>query len=37
MVKKSKYIKEQKASGLLRRIGIKTPLCVIPLLGLLLF
>ena len=35
--KKSKFIKEQEASGLLSNLGIKTPLNKIPLLGLLLF
>ena len=35
--KKSKFIKQQKASGLLSSLGIKTPLNKIPLLGLLLF
>ena len=35
--KKSKFIKEQEASGLLSSLGIKTPLSKIPLLGLLLF
>ena len=31
--KKSKFIKEQKASGLLISLGIETPLCKIPLVG----
>ena len=35
--KKSKFIKEQEASGLLSSLGIKTPLNKIPLLGPLLF
>ena len=35
--KKSKFIKEQEASGLLTTLGIKTPLSKIPLLGPLLF
>ena len=35
--KKSKFIKEQEASGLLSRLGIKTPLSNIPLIGTLLF
>ena len=35
--KKSKFIKEQEASGLLSNLGIKTLLNKIPLLGLLLF
>ena len=35
--KKSKFIKEQEASGLLSYLGIKTPLNKIPSLGLLLF
>ena len=34
--KKSKFIKEQEASGLLSSLGIKTPLNKIPLLGPLL-
>ena len=33
--KKSKFVKEQEAKGLLTSIGIKTPLSQIPLLGLL--
>ena len=33
----SQFIKEQEASGLLSRLGIKTPLNKIPLLGSLLF
>ena len=35
--KKSKFIKEQEASGLLNNFGIKTPVNKIPLLGPLLF
>ena len=35
--KKSKFIKEQEASGLLSYLGIKTPLNKIPSLGPLLF
>ena len=35
--KKSKFIKEQEASGLSSSLGIKTPLNKIPLLGPLLF
>ena len=35
--KRSKFIKEQEASGLLSSLGIKTPLNKIPLLGPLLF
>ena len=31
--KKSKFMKKQEASGLLNRLGIKTPLNKIPLLG----
>ena len=31
--KKSKFIKEQKASGLLSSLGIKIPLSKIPLVG----
>ena len=34
---KSKFIKEQKASGLCSSLGIKTPLSKIPLVGPLLF
>ena len=34
--KKSKFIKEQEASGLLNSLGIKTPLSKIPLVGPLL-
>ena len=35
--KKSKFIKEKEASGLLSSLGIKRPLSKIPLLGPLLF
>ena len=35
--KKSKYIKQQEASGLLSNVGIKTPLSKITLVGPLLF
>ena len=35
--KKSKFIKEQEASGLLSSLGIKTPLSKIRFVGLLLF
>ena len=35
--KKSKFIKEQVATGLLSSLGIKTPLSKIPLVGPLLF
>ena len=35
--KKSKFIKQQEAKGLLRKLGIKTPLSKIPLLGDILF
>ena len=31
--RKSRFIKEQQASGLLSSLGIKTPLSTIPLLG----
>ena len=37
MLKKSKFIKAQEATGLLSRLGIKTSLNNIPLLGPLLF
>ena len=33
--KKSRYIKEQQAMGLLRNLGIKTPLSKVPLLNVL--
>ena len=35
--KKSKFIKKQEPSGLLSKLGIKTPLSKIPLLGNVLF
>ena len=35
--KKSKFIKEQRAKGLLNNLGFKTPLNKIPLLGDILF
>ena len=35
--KKSKFIKQQEASGLLSSLGINTPLSKIPLVGSLLF
>ena len=35
--KKSRFIKEQEASGLLRSLGIRRPLGQIPLVGPLLF
>ena len=35
--KKSKFINKQEASGLLSKLGIKTPLSKIPLLGDILF
>ena len=35
--KKSKFIREQQAKGLLSNLGIKTPLNKIPLLGDILF
>ena len=35
--KKSKYIKEQQAKGLLSKLGLKTPLNKIPVLGDILF
>ena len=34
-VKKSRFVKEQKAKGLLSNLGIKTPLSRIPLLNVL--
>ena len=36
-IKKSKFIKQQEASGLLSSLGIKTPLSKIALVGPLLF
>ena len=35
--RKSKFMKEQEAEGLLSNLGIRTPLSKIPLLGDLLF
>ena len=35
--KKSKFIKQQKAKGLSSKLGIKTPLSKIPILGDILF
>ena len=35
--KKSKFIKKQEAKGLLSKLGIKTPLSKIPMLGNILF
>ena len=35
--KKSKFIKQQEAKGLLRNLGLKTPLNKIPVLGDILF
>ena len=35
--KKSKFIKQQKAKGLLSNLGIRTPLSKIPILGDVLF
>ena len=35
--KKSKFINKQEAKGLLSKLGIKTPLSKIPILGVLLF
>ena len=35
--KKSKFIKEREAKGLLSNLGIRTPLSKIPLLGIILF
>ena len=37
IVKKSKFVKEQEARGLLSSLGIKTPLRKTPLIGPLLF
>ena len=34
-IKKSEFVKEQKAKGLLSNLGIKTPLSKIPLLNVL--
>ena len=35
--KKSKFVKEKKAKGLLSNLGIRTPLSKLPLLGDVLF
>ena len=35
-IKKSRFVKEQEAKGLLSNLGIKTPLSKIPLLNVLL-
>ena len=35
IIKKSRFVKEQKAKGLLSALGIKTPLSKIPLLNVL--
>ena len=35
--KKSKFFNQQEAKGLLRKLGIKTPLRKIPILGAILF
>ena len=35
--KKSRFIKHQEAKGLLSKLGIKTPLSIIPILGDILF
>ena len=34
-IKKSRFVKEQKAKGLLSNVGIKTPVSKIPLLNVL--
>ena len=36
-IKKSKFVKEQQAKGLLNNLGIKTPLTKIPLLNVLFY
>ena len=36
-IKKSRFVKEQEAKGLLSNLGIKTPMNKIPLLGDILF
>ena len=36
-IKKSRFVKEQEANGLLHSLGLKTPLNKIPLLGDILF
>ena len=35
--KKSRFIKHQEAKGLLSKLGIKTPLSKVPILGVILF
>ena len=35
--KKSRFIKNQKAKGLLSNLGVRTPFCKVPLLGDVLF
>ena len=35
--KKSRFIKKQEAEGVLSSLGLKTPLCKVPLLGHILF
>ena len=35
--KKSRFIKNQEAKGLLSKLGIKAPLCKVPILGDILF
>ena len=35
--KRSRFIKNQKAKGLLRNLGVKTPLSKVPILGDILF
>ena len=35
--KKSKFIKKQEARGILSSVGIRTPLCKIPVLGNIFF
>ena len=37
VVKKSRFIKNQEAKGLLSNLGIKTPLSKVPILGDILF
>ena len=36
-IKKSRFVKEQEAKGLLSKLGIKTPLSKIPLLNVLFY
>ena len=36
-IKKSRFVKEQEATGLLSNLGIKTPMSKIPLLNVLLW